>query len=274
MQVRRNTLADQIRWQHPVDHVAGDRHVELGEQLRCLRRVEDDHLFGHDHKKECRLLPVGENAGGLVDAVLDVLQLAQNVIFFRALLPLDARHHLLMLAHFLTQLGDAINPLVVDLGHGEVIKRVSQRDQVIDVVVVVAADNDVYDRVENGRLFHGRFRRCSLDIVLDFFRHLLQPVHVCDLLANLVLISVNVTVGVDLLGKEVIHDLDRTFAINIFLKDVAKGSLGIDREHQHFVSLLCQPEGGGGRKSGLTQPAFPAEHDVTPVLILFERLFK
>jgi hypothetical protein len=108
--------------------------------------------------------------------------------------------------------------------------------------------------------------------MLDLLRHLRDPVHVGDLLPDLVLVVLDVAVGVDLLGVEVVHHLHRALAEDVFLEDVAQRRLRVHRKHQHLVSLLRQPECGGGGKGGLSQPALAAEHDVPPFLVRFESL--
>jgi hypothetical protein len=170
----------------------------------------------------------------------------------------------------LAQLGDAIDPLVVNLGHGKVVEGMAERNQIIDVVVVVTADHDVHHRVEDRRLLHRRLGRGCLDVVLNLFRHFLQAVHVEDLLADFVLVVLDVAVGVDLLGVKVVHHLYRALAEDVLLKNVAERRLRVHGKHQHLVALLRQPEGGRGRESGLSQSAFAAEHDVAPFPIGFE----
>src|SRR5579872_1381801 len=220
LEVRWDGPARQIRRQHAVDDIAGDGHVEFGEQLGRFLGIENDHLLRYHDEEERGLLFVGQNAGRLINAILDVVELGENVIFFGGLLPLDARHQLLVLAHFFAQLGDPVDPLVIHLGHGEVVQGVAERHEVIDVVVVITADYDIHDRVEDRRLFHRRLRRRRLDVVLDFFRHLLHAVHVNDLLPNLVLVGADMAVRVNFLGVQVVNDLDRALAVDILLEDV------------------------------------------------------
>ena len=149
----------------------------------------------------------------------------------------------------------------------------AERHQVVDVVVVVAADHDVHHRVEDRRFLHGGLGRGRLDVLLDLVRHLLHPVHVQDLLTDLALVLMDVAVSVDLLGVEVVDDLHRPLAEDVLLENVAQRGLRIHGEDQHLVPVLRQPESGRRRESGLTQPAFAAEHDVATVRVLFESLF-
>jgi len=80
-------------------------------------------------------------------------------------------------------------------------------------------------------------------------------------------------VGVDLLGVKVVHHLHRPLAENVLLENVAQRGLWVHREDQHLVPLLRQPKGCRRREGGLPQPAFAAEHDVAPLLVLFKRFF-
>ena len=96
----------------------------------------------------------------------------------------------------------------------------AEGDEVIDVVVVVALVDDVDDRVEDRRLLYRRLCRGCRDVVLDLGRDLGEPVHVADLLADLVLVFLDVPVGVDLLGPQVVGDLHRALAEDVLLEDV------------------------------------------------------
>ena len=69
-------------------------------------------------------------------------------------------------------------------------------------------------------------------------------------------------VGVDLLGPQVVHDLDRALPEDVALKDVRQAGLRIHGENQDAMALLGQPVAGGGREGGLAQPALAPEHDV------------
>src|SRR6266581_1813146 len=263
-------LPAELAGQDAVHDVAGDGHVEPGEQLRGLLCVQDDHLLGYEDEEKGGALLVGQDAGGLVDASLDVLELVEDLVFLGDLLALDARDHLFVLAHLLPELRDPVDPLVVDFGHRQVVERVAERHQVIDVVVVVALHHDVHDRVEDGRFLHGRLGRGRLDVMLDFFRDLIESVHVEDLLADLLLIRLDIGVGVDLLRPKVVQDLDRALAEDVTLEDVAEGRLGVHGKHQHLVPLPRQPVGGRGRKRRLAQAALAAEHDVAALAVLLE----
>src|SRR5512135_2996583 len=200
LQVWGNVLAGQLRRQDSVDDIAGDRYLEFCEQLCRLLRVEDDHLLGHYNEVERGLLLVGQDVRRLVDAGLDIPQFIEDLVFLGGLFALQTGDHLLVLAHLLAELGDAVDPLVVHLGHGQVIERVPQRHQVVDVIVVIALDDDIDDGIEDGRLFHGRLGRSGLNVILDFVRHLVEAVHIEDLLADLLLVFLDVGVGVDLLS--------------------------------------------------------------------------
>src|SRR6185436_18480332 len=50
--------------------------------------------------------------------------------------------------------------------------------------------------------------------------------------------------------------------------------LRIDREHQHPMALVGQPEGGRSRECRFAEAALAAEHDVTAVPIAFECFFE
>src|SRR5438105_6789449 len=144
--------------------------------------------------------------------------------------------------------------------------------QVVDVVVVRAANHDVDDRVKDRRLFHGRFGAGRLDVVFDFLRHLREAIQVEDLLANLVLICLDVTIRVDLLGPKVVHNLDGPFAEDILLKDIRQTRLRIDRKYEYLLALLREPIPRCSRESSLTKPAFTTEHDVFALRDQFRQL--
>jgi hypothetical protein len=184
-------------------------------------RVEDGHLFRDNDKEESRLFLVCENAGRGVDAVLDVLEFAEDLVFLGLLVtPHDGRHPGVFF-HLFAQGGDLANPLVVDAGHAQVVESVAERHQVVDVIVVLAADDDVDYAVKNGALFHGWLGGRGLNIFVDLWRYLVHAVRVQDSLADLVLVFLDPPVGVNFLGKEVGHDLDGPFAKDVLLKDVA-----------------------------------------------------
>jgi hypothetical protein len=200
--------------------------------------------------------------------VPDVLQLLQDLILFAFLIALHEGRHLGVLLHLLAQTGDLFNPLVVDRGHAQVIQGVAQGHQVVDVVVVLTAHDDVHHGVEDGALLHGRFSRGGLDVMLDLLWHFIQAVHVQDLVANFVLVFLDVVVGVNLLGEEIGHDLHRPLAEDVTLKDVGQRGLRVYGEDEDLVPLLCQPVGGGRREGGLAQPTFAAVHDVAAIGML------
>jgi hypothetical protein len=273
LQIRRHAVAHrQVLREHAVHDVAADGHVEAGEHLGGLAGVDEDHLLGDQHEEERGLLPVGEDAGGRVDPLPDVLQLAQDQVLLELLVAPDPRRHLLVLPHLLAEVGDLADPLVVHLGHRQVVEGVAEGDQVVDVVVVVALDDDVDDRVEDRALLHRRLGAGGLDVVLDLVGHLVQRVHVEDLLADLVLVVLDAAVGVDLLRPQVVDDLDRPLAEDVPLEDVGEARLGVHGEHQHLVPPPCQPPGGGRREGGLPEPALAAEHDVAPFGVAREHL--
>ncbi len=143
--------------------------------------------------------------------------------------------------------------------------------EVVDIVVVVALEDDIHHRVEDGALLHGRLSRRRLNILLDLLRNLLEAVHVQDLLPDLVLVGLDAAVGVDLLGPEVLGHLDRPLAEKVLLKDIREACLGIDREDEHLVPLAGQPVAGGGREGGLAQPAFAAKHDVAALRVALKK---
>jgi len=93
-----------------------------------------------------------------------------------------------------------------------------------------------------------------------------------DLLADLLLVRLDVGVGVDLLRPQVVDDLDGALAEDVPLEDVAEGGLGVHGKHQHPVSLPGQPVRGGGGKGRLAQTALAAEHDVAAVAVMLEPL--
>jgi hypothetical protein len=94
------------------------------------------------------------------------------------LLAADAGDHLFILPHFLPQLRDLGDPLIVDLGHAEVIQSMPQGDQVVNVVVVAALHHNVHHGVEDGALLHRRLGGGRLDVVLDL-RGAPDPGHTC-----------------------------------------------------------------------------------------------
>ncbi len=147
----------------------------------------------------------------------------------------------------------------------------AQRNQVIDVVVIFSTDHDIDHRIKNGAFFHGWFGSGGLNIVFNFFRHFLQAVHISDLLADFILIIFDAPVGIDFLGIQVRHDLNRSFAEDIAFEDIRKAGLRINRKYQHFIALFGQPIGGGGAEGGFSQAAFAAKHQVAPVREIFQR---
>ncbi len=170
--------------------------------------------------------------------------------------------------HLLTQGRDLLDPLVVHAGHAQVVQRVAQGHQVVDVVIVFGTDHNVHHLVKDGALLHRRFRGSSLDVVFDLFRYLIHAIHVADLLPYLLLILPDVPVRVNLLGEQVGYNLHRTLPEDVLLEDVCERSLRIHGEDQHPVSLLRQPIGRSGREGGLSQPALAAEHDVAAFRVL------
>ena len=69
-------------------------------------------------------------------------------------------------------------------------------------------------------------------------------------------------VRVDLLGPQIVHDLDRAFAEDVLLEDVRQACLGIHREDEDLLALLGEPERCRGGERRLAQPALAAEHHV------------
>jgi hypothetical protein len=84
------------------------------------------------------------------------------------------------------------------------------------------------------------------------------------------LIGLDALIGVDLLGPEIVHDLDRPLAEDVLFKDVGQRRLGVHRKDQDPVALFGQIVAGRGRKGGLAQAALAAEHQVAPLGMLFE----
>ncbi len=270
-QILGDVLAQQLRRKDPVDHVAGDGHVEPTEQLGRLQRVQDHQLLRDQHEEEGRAAAVGEDAGGHVDPLPDILELLQDAVLL-GLLAADAGHHLFILPHLLPQLRDLGDPLIVDLGHAEVIQSMPQGDQVVNVVVVAALHHNVHHGVEDGALLHRRLGGGRLDVVLDLRGHLIQAIHVQDLAPDLLLILLDPAISVDLLGPEVGHDLHRALAEDVPLEDVREAGLGVDGEDQHLIALPGQPVSRGGGEGGLAQPALAAEHDVAALGVLPKQL--
>jgi len=148
----------------------------------------------------------------------------------------------------------------------------AQRHQVVDIIVVVGADHNIHNSVKDGALLHGWLGSGGLDIILDLFRHLLQAVHVQDLLPDFILVFLDSLVSIDLLGVEVGHDLDRPLAKDVSLKDVREGGLGVHGKDQAPVPLFCQPVGCSRGKGRLAQSAFATEHDIAAFGAFFKSL--
>ena len=100
--------------------------------------------------------------------------------------------------------------------------------EIVNVVIVVALDDNIDDGVEDGALFHGRFRRRRGDVAFDFFGHAIEAVHVENLLPDLVLIFPDASIGIDFLGPEVLDYRHRAFAEDVLLKNIRQAGLGID----------------------------------------------
>src|SRR5213076_3030092 len=212
-------------------------YIELREERGRLLGVEDDHLLRHHDEEEGGPRLVRQDPGGGVDPLLDVGQLGEDLVLLHRVLAPHGRRHLVVLAHVLAELGDLVDPLVVHLRHRQVVERVAQRDQVVDVVVVIALDDDIDDGVEDRALLHRRLRGGGRYVVVDLLRHLLEPVHVEDLLPDLLLVILDPPVGVDLLRPEVLHDRHRPLAEDVPLEDVRETRLWIDREQQDALAL-------------------------------------
>src|SRR5207302_5386364 len=105
-----------------------------------------------------------------------------------------------------------------------------------------------------------------------FLRHFREAIQVEDLLANLVLICLDVAIRVDLLGPKVVHNLDGPFAEDILLKDIRQTRLRINGEYEYLLALLSKPIPCRRRKSSLTKPAFTTEHDVFALRDQFRQL--
>ena len=146
----------------------------------------------------------------------------------------------------------------------------AQGNQVIDVIIVTAFDDDIDDFIEYRTFLHGRLCRCSLDIALDFFGYLGQAIHVEDLLPDLLLVFLDPSISVYLLGIKVRHDLHSPFSKDITLENIAQGSLGVDGENQHPMSLLGEIIGCGRGKGGLAQTPLSSKHNVPTVGMLGE----
>ena len=145
-----------------------------------------------------------------------------------------------------------------------------QGHEVVDVVVVPPLDDDVHHLVEDRALLHRRLGRRRLDVAFDLLGDLLHPVHVQDLLADLVLVGLHPLVRVDLLGVEVGHDLRGALPEDVLFEDVAERRLGIDGKYQDLLPLFCQVVGRRRRKGGLAEAAFASEHDVASIRVLIE----
>src|SRR5207249_711918 len=101
---------------------------------------------------------------------------------------------------------------------------------------------------------------------------LLHAVHLPDLGPHLVLVFADVAVRVDLLGPQVVHDLDRALPEYVELEDVRQARLWIDAEDQHPLALLGEPVAGRRREGRLPEPALAAEHHVAALWVLAEEL--
>src|SRR5262249_46186628 len=165
---------------------------------------------------------------------------------------------------------DLVDPFVVDLRHREVVEGVPERNEVVDIVVVVTLDNDVHYSVEDCALLHGGLRGGRGDVVVDLLRHPLEAVHVEDLLADLLLVVFDAPVGVDFLRPEVVHDRHGALAEDVLLEDVRQARLRIDREQQDALALAREPKRGRGGQGRLPEPALAPEHDVSSVRLTLE----
>src|SRR2546427_2172483 len=244
--------------------------VVVPEEMIRLLGIEEDHLLRHHDEEEGGPRLVRQDPGGGVDPVLDVGQLGQDLVLLHRFLTPHRRGHLVVLAHVFAELGDLVDPLVVHLRHRQVVERVAERHQIVDVVVVVAPDDDVDDGVEDRALLHRGLRRGGRDVVVDLLRHLLEPVHVEDLLPDLLLVVLDPPVGVDLLRPEVLHDRHGSLAEDVPLEDIRETRLRIDREQQDAFALLREPVGARGREGRLAQPPLAPEHDVPPIRLALE----
>ena len=137
------------------------------------------------------------------------------------------RRDLVVLAHVPPELGDLVDPLVVDFGHRQIVERVAERHEVVDVVVVVPLHDDVDHGVENRALFHRGLGRGGGDIVVNLFGDLVEAVHVENLLPDLRLVVPDPLVGVHLLGPEVLHDRHGPLAEDVPLEDVGEARLRV-----------------------------------------------
>ncbi len=271
LEILGDVLILELRGQDPVDDVAGERHVELGEEFRRLERVADDHLLRGEDEEEGRHFLVGEDPRGLIDPLLDVEEFVQDGVLVELLLvSADYRGHLVVLPHLLPEPRDIVDPAVVDRGHAEVIERMAQGDQIVDVVVVPSLDNDVHHLVEDRALLHRRLRRRRLDVAFDLLRDFVHPVHVEDLLADLLLVRLHPLVRVDLLGVEVGYDFRGALPEDVLFENVAERRLGIDGKNEDLLPLLREVISRCRRKSGLAEAAFASEHDVSPVRVLLK----
>ena len=104
-----------------------------------------------------------------------------------------------------------------------------------------------------------------MNVILDFFRHLIETVHIEDFLADFVLIILDVRVRVNLLRPQIFHHLDRPLAKNVFLENVGQTGLRVNGKDQNFFALRREPVRGGGGERRFAQTAFAAEHDVAAI---------
>ena len=133
----------------------------------------------------------------------------------------------------------------------------TEGDEIVDVVVVVALHDDVDDGVEHCALFHRRLGARRLDVALDLLGHGGQPVHVQDLLADLLLVLPDVAVRVDLLGPEVVHDLHGPLAEDVALEDVGERRLGSTENTSTFLPWLASQYAAAAEKVVLPTPPPP-----------------
>ena len=123
---------------HAVDDVAGNGHVNSAKSSAAFFVSMMIISSGTTTKKKAVFsLSVRICDEALMRCLMycsSVRILSSSVSFSRFMTDGD----LVVLAHLLAQVGDLVDPLVVDLGHLQVVERVAEGDQVVDVVVVVA----------------------------------------------------------------------------------------------------------------------------------------
>ncbi len=148
----------------------------------------------------------------------------------------------------------------------------AEGNQIVDVIIILSFHHNIDNGIEYGAFFHGRFGRGCVDIMLDFLRDPIHPIHVDNLLADLFLIFLDPLIRINLLSIEVWHDLDGTLAKDVLFENVAQGGLGIHRKDENLFALLGQPVSRGSGECGFPQSTFSPVHHVFPIRVFLEHL--